>query len=223
MSDFVNGSTFSPGIGTPFFGRRQDAPTDQATANGNVGVVQFDAYGSMRTSQEGGYPTYWATSQFSCDSTATDIAIFAGNTSAIIKILGIFISSFATSAAHGDITVIRRSAVNTAGTAANASVAKADPRDGAANGAPQHYTAHPTGLGTSAGTLFAAHYYQPQAAASGAPAQLFIDPCQLYGAKPWVLKALATDIIVINAAAALGGSGNVWDITWAWVELPTTG
>lgn len=192
-----------------------------SVANGNLYPPQGDSYGSVRVTEEGGIPTYFATSTFACDSTATDIAIFPGSTSVIARLLWVLISSTATAAATGDFLVIRRSAANTGGTAVNATVGRADMTDGAPNCQPQHYTAHPTALGAANGNLYAQRYIQPAAASTLLPGFL-IDFRQWTGGKGIRVAASATDIIALNAAASLGGSGNGWDITWCWVELPTT-
>jgi hypothetical protein len=223
MSADYPGNTTVPStpIGNPLLGQRNDTAATVATTNGNWTIPQFDSAGSLRVTEDGGVATYYATSQFACDSTATDIAIFAGSASCVARLLSIMISSTATAAATGDLSIIRRSVANTAGTAVNASVAKADTRDGTANITPQHYTAHPTALGTSAGTIWGQRYIQPAVSTTLMPG-FFIDFRQYTGGKGLRVGAAVTDIIAVNIPAALGGSGNAWDVTWCWIELPTT-
>ena len=221
MADYSEGASGSKFFGNVLLGQRNDTPADLSGANLTLAAAQFDAFGSMRVTEDGGCPTYYATSQFACDSTGTDIAIFAGSTSCVAHLLAIQISSTATAAATGDLSIIRRSAANTAGTAANASVAKADTRDVAANITPQHYTAHPTSLGATAGTLWGQRYIQPAVSTTLLPG-FMVDFRQFTGGKGLRVAASVTDIIAVNIAAALGGAGNAWDITWTWIELPVT-
>jgi hypothetical protein len=65
-------------VGTPALGVRTDLGKDLSNGNSKWAVLQLDSFGSLRVSGEGSKPTYSATSQFACDSTATDIAVFGG-------------------------------------------------------------------------------------------------------------------------------------------------
>ncbi len=183
MADFAQGTVNAPALMNIVGGVRKDSPGDMANENGNLEPIQFDSAGSAKVSQEGGKPTYYATSQFAADSTATDIAVFPGVAGVTAKILGILISSTATAAATGDVTIVRRKTANTAGTSADASVGQADTRDAAPSCQPVHYTAHPTALGTANGNVWVQRYVQP-AAATGTPALPLIDLCKIFGGKP---------------------------------------
>jgi len=207
-------------IGTPALFVRNDSPGDLSTTNLYLAMGQLDSAGLLRVTEEGGKATYFATSQFASDATGTDIAVFVGVATKTAKLFGIQISSTATAAATGDLSIIRRSALDTGGTAANASVAQADGRDVAPAITPQHYTAHPTGLGASAGILWGQRYIQPAVSTTLLPG-FFIDFRQYNGGKP-IRVSGTTDVIAVNIAAALGGSGNAFDITWIWCEEPTT-
>ena len=207
-------------VGTPAIAVRKDKPADLATADQYMEMLQLDAAGALRISEEGGLPTYFGTSQFACDSTGTDIAILPGNASKVVKVIGVLVSTTATAAATGDVSLIRRSAVNTAGTSVNASVGQADSGDAAPSSTPKHYTAHPTGLGASAGTVMAERLVQ-QAAGTPQASRIFFDLRGRFGAKGLRLNGVA-EILALNVAAALGGSGNAWDVTWIWTESPLT-
>jgi hypothetical protein len=208
-------------IGTPMLSVRNDTPADISNGNANLAMTQLDSAGSLRITEEGGKATYFGTSLFACDSTATDIAQFPGVAGVTAKIQGILISAVATARADGNLSIIRRSAANTAGTTGNASVAKADTRDAAASCQPVHYTAHPTALGATAGTLIGQHFIQPAAASDNLLPNIFIDFRQFNGGKPVRVQG-ATDFLSVNVPAALGGTGNAWAITWIWTEEPTT-
>ncbi len=208
------------GVGDPMLGVRNDSAGDLSAANGAYAIEQFDSGGSVRMTAEGGKATYSATSQFACDSSGTDIAFLPGNASTTVKVLQCIVSSTATAAATGDVTLIRRSAANTAGTSANASVGKLDTRDAANSSTPKHYTAHPTGLGAAVVTLRAERFSQ-QAAGTPPASRIVFDFQAQFGAKGLRLSG-ATDILALNVAAALGGAGNAWDVTWIWTEEPAT-
>lgn len=221
MADFPQqfpAASTAPGNLT--LGVRKDSPGDLAGTNAYTASIQFDSAGSLRVNEQGGKATYFATSQFACDSTATDIWTLTGSATKTGFLQFLAISSSATAAATGDLSVIRRSAADTAGTAVNPTVAKADPSDGAATLTPAHYTAHPTALGTSAGVIFGQRYTQPAPATTVQPG-IFLDFRQYNGGKGLRISG-ATDIIAVNVPAGLGGAGNAWDVTACWTEEPTT-
>lgn len=223
MSDVYEGFV-RPSAGvtdTPVAAVRKDKAAVFVATNNTYQPMMLDSGGSLRVTEEGGKATYYGVSAFSCDSTATDIAIFPGITTAVMKILWIEVYTAATATADGIIKIVRRSAANTAGTLVSSSVTKADTGNAAAGGQPQHYTAHPTGLGTGV-DLWAKRAGQQALGAVGGCIPYFFDFRQRHGAQGLRLNNIVTDIIAVNAAAALGGSGNVWTITWAWVEEPTT-
>lgn len=211
-------------IGTPILAVRTDKPATRTTANAQHSFLQVDSAGNLRVSEEGGKATYFATSQFSSDSTATDIAQFLGVAGVTAKIQWVFVNTALTATATGDLSVIRRSTANTAGTTGNASVAQADGGDAAASCQPVHYTAHPTGLGTSAGIIFGIRWIAPAlggGTAGAIPQGVFFDFRQFTGGKGLRVQG-TSDFVSINVPAALGGAGNVWDIVWCWTEEPTT-
>lgn len=223
MPEYTEGATMgSSPIGTPALAVRQDKPqlNSKVTANQQESRLQVDSAGALRVSEEGGKATYYATSQFACDSTATDIFFVPGNATTAVKVLWVDVSTTATAAATGDLTLVRRSAANTAGTAVASSVGQADSADAAASSAPKHYTAHPTSLGTSAGVVYAKRLVQ-QAAGTPPAASVFFDLRPLTGGKGLRLSG-ASELLCLNAAAALGGAGNAWDVTVCWVEEPGT-
>lgn len=216
-ADYTRGTLGTAGpIGSPILLYRVDNPADDAGANLAYGRLSADLGGSMRVSTEGGKPTYAATSQFACDSTGTDIAVFPGTASKTVKILKIFVSSTATAAATGDIAIIRRSTADTAGTTGNASVGKLNSGNAAAFSQPVHYTAHPTALGTAVATLYCERFVQ-QAAGTPQASKTEINLQNFFGAQALRLKG-SSDFIALNVAAALGGSGNAWDVTWVFTE-----
>lgn len=222
-ADYTKGATAaSSPIGTPILAVRQDSPTVDSGTNQTQQRLQTDSTGALRVSTEGGHATYRATSQFACDSTATDIWLMQGVSTNTIKIQWIRISTTATSAAVGDVTIIRRTANDTAGTTAAATLGLLDGRDAAPAAAPVHYTAHPTSLGAAATNpnVACARLLQGTAAVTY-PVYIF-DFRGQNGERGGLRVSGTSDFIVINAVAGLGATGNAWDIEVCWTEEPTT-
>jgi hypothetical protein len=212
-------------VGTPMLAVRKDKPadltggTDQALA-----MPQLDSAGNLRVTEEGGKATYFAVSQFSCDATGTDIWHLPGVAGKTAHLQYLIFNGAATATAQGDVSVLRRSTLDTGQTAVAPTIAQADTGDAAASLAPQHFTAHPTALGTSAGVLWGMRYIQPALAGTTAGATqgpVLVDFRQFNGGKGLRIQG-ATDVICLNIAAALGGAGNVWDVVACWTEEPTT-
>lgn len=225
MGDYNAGAlAASGGVGSPILGMRQDTPAQdpKATANLEFARMQMDSGGNVRISHEGGKTTYRATSQFSSDSTATDIAVFAGNATTTVKVLTLKISTTATAAAIGDVTIIRRTAVDTGQTAVSAALGLLDGRDAVPASTPQHFTAHPTGLGAAATNpnLGCSKLFQGTAALKADV--LVFDWRAQSGERHGVRLSGTTDILALNVPAALGGAGNTWDLEWSWTEEPLT-
>lgn len=199
---------------------RNDTAGDLGAANAALAPQQGDSAGSLRTTAEGGKPTYSVVSQFASDSTGTDIWFIQGSSTKTVKVLKIIISGTITAAATGDLSVIRRSAANTAGTAVADTPGLLDAtNDVAATSVVKHYTAHPTGLGTAVATLFGVRLGLPTSPAVAGPIE--INFANLPGGKLPRLSG-TTDFLCINIAAALGGAGNAYDITCFFTEEPTT-
>ena len=208
--------------GTGLLGVRKDTPVDLSGGNGNFGVPNLDYGGSIRVSEEGGVPTYYAVNQFTCDSTATDIWYLQGNATTVVKVLWMLITSTATAASAGRLQILKRSTLDTAGTAVAAGTPlPADSRNAAAVSIPKHYTAHPTSLGTLVGTIFTQQFAQQASTTVPAQAAFLMDFRSYFGGQALRLAGTA-EILCVNAAASLGGSGNAWDITCCYTELPLT-
>ncbi len=223
MSDYIEGQSAATSlIGTPAIAIRQDTAgrNGNVTANQQSTRLQTDSYGNLRIANGGGAPTYFGASQFTADSTGTDIWGFPGVAGVTIKILSLEVTTTITSAATGDLTLFRRSTADTTGVTANATIAKADTRNATASGQPVHYTTHPGGLGTAAGIVGAKRLVS-QAAGTVPATSVTFDFTPRDGEQELRLQGTG-DFIYLNAASALTGSGNTWDIVVKWIELPTT-
>ena len=207
-------------IGTPALAVRKDTAADlSGGSDQNLAMTQMDSFGCLRITEEGGAPTYYGTSQFACDGTASDIALLSGNAQTIVEIVGVVVSSTANASAQGDLSLVRRSSANTGGVAVSAAVAKADSRNPTPGSIPQHYTTHPSALGPEAGIIMAQRYLQQ---APGSPVSIILfDLRPRLGTQAMRLNGV-DEIVAVNAVALFGGTGNAWDITWIWKELPLT-
>lgn len=226
MSEYIEGvGQGSAVIGTPELLIRCDTPgvanLSSTVTNLTTVRAQCDSAGNMRDTQEGGKTTYYACSQFACDSTATDIWTLAGNATTVVKVLFLLITSTANAAATGRLQVLRRSAANTGGTTASPTVAKADSRNAASSSTPAHYTAHPTALGTSAGAIASQQFGQQVNTAVPIQQPFVLDFRTYMGGQTLRLNG-TSEILAVNAAAALGGTGNAWDIQVCWTEEALT-
>ena len=198
---------------------RNDTAGDTTGGTNNAfAVAQNDPGGALRVTQQGGNPTYMAASYFASDSTATDIWTLAGNVTTVVEVLWMTISTTITTATTGQATLVLRSAADTAGTTGTTKGIALDSRNAAASSFPVFYTAHPTGLGTSIGTIWSA---QIGSSLTSAPTLINIDFRPTAGGQGLRLTG-TSQILCFNIAAALGASGNEWSITAAWQENPLT-
>ncbi len=159
-------------------------------------------------------PTYSAVcGPFVPPASATDIATLYGSASKTIRITRIVISATQTTGAVRDVLLIKRSATNTAGTSAAATRVPNDANDAAATATVLQYTANPSGLGASVGTIRAEKAFIP--ATTAVPSRIEWDFTRL-GSRPIVLRGVAQGIAVnLNAVTSAGNSVNV---VFEWTE-----
>lgn len=124
------------------------------TANGTLRASNTATQVVYVSQLDGRRPTYTAyTAAFTAAATATDIFIIQGSTTKIIRILRVEIYVTQTTAAAGNIFLIKRSAANTGGTSVATTKATFDSVNAASTATVQHYTANPTALGASVGNI----------------------------------------------------------------------
>jgi len=164
-----------------------------------------------------GYPSYrCGISALALAASATDVFTIAGNSKVVTAVTRIWLSGSATAAAPMKISVIKRSAANTGGTATNPSFISADANDGAAQSVASAYTVNPAGLGTAVGTLMNIDIPLGTATAPSNPVPIDLT---MNGMKPIVLRS-ATDVLAINLNAATY-AGGVLSITAEIMETGT--
>jgi hypothetical protein len=124
------------------------------TANGTLRASNTGTQVIYVSQLDGRRSTYTAyTAAFTAATTATDIFTIQGSATKIIRILRVEIYVTQTTAAAGNIFLIKRSAANTGGTSVAATRAPFDSVSAAATATVQHYTANPTALGASVGNI----------------------------------------------------------------------
>ncbi len=216
-----NAAAASASVLTLIGGIQTNIAASDATATAKTVRLQTDSGGNLRTTQEGGKPTYSFSSAFSSDSTATDIAQIRGNATTTVKVKKIVLTSVATALAAGTLSIVRRSVANTSDTtAAAASAAWDNNTDGTPNSIPYHYTAAPSGLGTAVATAWQERIVQG-ATATVPPTRVVLDFEPANGGRGLVLRGTG-DFLSVHVPAALGGSGNAFTIDWITTEEPSS-
>lgn len=196
------GSVFNSTLPTVTTGQRVDS---QADSNGRHIVTNAPLDGSK--------PTYSASAtSLATAATATDIFTISGSASKTIRITRIALT-LTTTAGSGiglNISLIKRSALDTGGTSTTATNAPHDSSSAAGTAIVKAFTANPTVLGTTIGTIRALRY---AVAASNT-----IDLVEWnFGSGPSqaiVLRGIAENIAInFNSTTVTGAVANI-DIEW---------
>lgn len=136
------GAVFNTTLPTVTNGQRVDL---QADANGRLLSASVPVDGSKLT-----YAS--AIAGLALAAAATDVFTLTGSASKTIRIHEISITGSATAAAFANISIIKRSTANTAGTSTTPAVVPHDSANAAGTAVARAYTANPT-LGTTVGTI----------------------------------------------------------------------
>lgn len=183
------------------------------------GGIAGDASGSAFvacTDSEAHRATYGAYVNWSTFAAApTDIFTITGSANKLVRIKSIHISGSASSATNLLVYLVRRSAANTGGAFNTLTPVRHDLSDDAPTATAGNYTANPSALGTTIGTVHGGRINLAPAA-NGSIDRLTFD----YG---WVNdKALllngATNVLAINLGGQSWPSGGALDIDISWVE-----
>jgi hypothetical protein len=109
----------------------------------------YDTYGNMSVSIEGRKPTYsCSVVDFTPAATATDFVTLVGAAGKTITITNCSVNGDATAAATVDIYFLKRTVLNSGGTATQPSIAKHETADIAPSGVVNQYSVNPVSLGT---------------------------------------------------------------------------
>jgi hypothetical protein len=107
-----------------------------------------------------GKATYATTAvAFAYAASGTDIFTITGSATKTIRILRISVTGTQTTGAMRDVLLIKRSAANTGGTSATPTIAPYDSNSSAATAVVRNYTANPSALGASVGTIRAEKFF----------------------------------------------------------------
>lgn len=160
--------------------------------------------------------TYSATSAigFASVATAQDIFTITGSASKTLRILRIGFSATQTTAAAVNVSLLKRSTANTAGTSAAANRVPHDSTDAAASGTVLNYTANPT-AGTLVGILRAVRAFIPTASLAAASQYYEFNFADRPEKAP-VLRG-TSEVLALN----LGGvtvAGGAWTCFVTWTE-----
>lgn len=103
--------------------------------------------------------SFSATAIFTAAATPTDVFTITGSASKTVKVLSFSYSATKTANGFGNVILIRRSAANTGGTSATPTIAKLDSTNATATAVVRNYTANPSALGATAGSIFSTRFF----------------------------------------------------------------
>ena len=146
-------------------------------------------------------------------ASATDIATLTGSATRTVCVFRARVSCHGSSAARVNVTLVRRSAANTAGTSAAMTAAKLDSDNPAATATALSYTANPSGLGASAGIVGADAYIAPTA---NNPTPSIFNFGDRPGEQPVVLRGTSELLAVSLEGQTI--TGGECDISFRWWE-----
>jgi hypothetical protein len=181
-------------------------------------AIQLDARGAQQvTLLDGCRATYSATSAIAFASAAspTDIFTITGSNSKTVRILRIGFSATQTTAGTANVLLIKRLSANAGGTSAAATSAPHDSTDSAATATVLNYTANPTSLGTSVGTVRAVRAFIPTTGTAAASQYYEFDVGDR--AEKAIILRGNTQVLSVNLNSTTV-SGGLWTIWVEWTE-----
>lgn len=171
--------------------------------------------GSLSTASVDGFKATYSAAALNVTSaaTATDIFTIFGSGTKTMRVLEMGMSGVQTTASDVIVQLIKRSTANTGGTSSSATNVPHDSNNTAATATVLSYTANPTALGASMGTIRAGRLFVPPAGANSAAETLVFT----FGNGPGqaiVLRGTAQGLCVnLNSTTTIGGSFSFW-VTW---------
>jgi hypothetical protein len=166
--------------------------------------------------------SYHSSTQLTAIGTGTDIAVMPGNATNTVLLTGIRFTCVQTTAGIINLSILKRSTADTAGTTQAMTTVPDDSNYSAASSPPVAYTAPPT-KGTLVGALDIARV-GCLAAATASPNDIYISPSN-WRMKPIVLRGTAQQVAV-NVATPIDGAGtaiagSIINVTFEWIETKT--
>jgi hypothetical protein len=201
----------------PDFVFREDAMSQ--TVAGHVGIIADPNLPAASTitpvKSESGFPAYRLAGLLTPAATPSDILMIAPGGAKPVRVTRVAVVITATAAGIGDVVLIRRSTLDTAGTSTTPTPVPLDVNDGSATAVVTVYTGNPT-VGTSVGNVGAAKMGISAADAESSA----IWEWGGRGTKSPTLRK-TTDALCINMNGDTLVTGEVvsWEIEWE--ELPS--
>ena len=149
-------------------------------------------------------------------SSATDLFTIQGAANKVVRVTKIVCTGTSTALGNTLLQIVKRSTVDTGGTATNPAAIPHDKSDVAAAATIAAYTANPT-LGTAVGVIRVGFVGTGTATALGTP---FTQDFGSISDKQAILRS-ATDQLAVNANAASLASGAALSCTVEWTESAT--
>lgn len=190
--------------------------------NGRMGLHDPNAFPTERspfieqTDNEPMRATFGAfITGFTPAATPTDVLLFQGSASKVIRVKSVLLMGTATAASNIIVNLIRRSAANTGGTAVAVPAVTRDSTNDVATCTVNRYTANPSALGTAVGTIDGGRLNLAPAANGSIDRLFFQYAWQMEQA--FVLRG-TSEFLAINLGGAAWPSGGALDISLAWTE-----
>lgn len=165
--------------------------------------------------------TYTASSAaFSPPATPTDLATITGSATKTIYVTKVKLSCTQTTAGINAFFLVKRSGADLTGTSDDLTEVPHDSRSPAASATVLDYTANPGTLGTTVGSVHAAHVLCPApASVSSSSGRIFDfgEPTSISFAQPIVLRGI-TQVLAINFAGAALPTGLSVIAGFEWYE-----
>ncbi len=166
--------------------------------------------------------SYVATNVWTPPATPTDLLTITGSATKIVKVWSIRLTTTNTAAGSQEFFLIKRSTVDTTGTAVAGTVFPLDSVSVAGTATVNHYTANPGALGTAVGTVNRVRVSSPAAVpaafVTNSDAGYELLPVIRNGmaVQPVVLRGIAEQLAVnFNAAALVAGQTHGYTIVWS--------
>jgi hypothetical protein len=192
-----------------------------ATPANSAAIIRYDSSGREVSLQSKN--TYSVSVTFTPVPTPTDLVIITGSTTATIRVISLYVGTSNTlGGVSSTLFVIKRGNMNLGGTFVPATAVPHDSASAAATAVVGHYTANPTTLGQTLGTVNVVRVSVPAVTPTSYAGIAEEDGIELL---PWYAASVADDLVTLrgpneslvvnhNAAALLPGQVHVYRITW---------
>lgn len=202
--------------GVFMLGIRRDTLVSSTSASADYQEFAQNKYGAAYVhNYEKQMPTFSAVSNITAAASATDIAILPGNATNTVYVTRVTISGVQTTGGMVDVSLVKRSAANSAGTSGAMTSVPNNTANSAAVSLPLAYTANPT-PGATVGTV--ARGYIPVPAAGTATVNGVTTFEFGERGQPIILSGTAQNLAVnLNGVTVTGG---VFTVKYEWFEAP---